>query len=132
MSWLTDRCHKERVINCQQAPRPEDDVTPLRPLYTFVGAGIYKYDFNDLFAEGVYMKMRLKTLTSLESLPKSEEPVVYLIAPEFPQIADRNWRGLLASPLKHRHRKLYLWRGEWQGRKNRFRRSGEEAGAYRP
>ena len=20
MSWLTDRCHKERVINCQQAP----------------------------------------------------------------------------------------------------------------
>ena len=36
MSWLTDCCHKERVINCQQAPRPEDDVTPLRPLYTFV------------------------------------------------------------------------------------------------
>ena len=33
MSWLTDRCHKERVINCQQAPWPEDDVTPLRPLY---------------------------------------------------------------------------------------------------
>ena len=36
MSWLTDCCHKERVINCQQAPWPEDDVTPLRPLYTFV------------------------------------------------------------------------------------------------
>ena len=36
MSWLTDRCHKERIINCQQAPWPEDDVTPLRPLYTFV------------------------------------------------------------------------------------------------
>ena len=33
MFWLTDRCHKERVINCQQAPWPEDDVTPLRPLY---------------------------------------------------------------------------------------------------
>ena len=26
MFWLTDRCHKERVINCQQAPWPEDDV----------------------------------------------------------------------------------------------------------
>ena len=33
---LTDCCHKERVINCQQAPWPEDDVTPLRPLYTSV------------------------------------------------------------------------------------------------
>ena len=32
---VTDSCHKERVINCQQAPWPEDDVTPLRPLYTF-------------------------------------------------------------------------------------------------
>jgi len=95
------------------------------------GAGVYKYDFNDLFAEGVYMKMRLKTLASLESLPQSEEPVVYLISPEFPQIADRNWRGLLAAPLEHRHRKLYLWRGEWQGRRNRFYRP-EDAGAKRP
>ena len=33
MFWFTDRCHKERVINCQQAPWKEDDVTPLRPLY---------------------------------------------------------------------------------------------------
>ena len=42
MFWLTDRCHKERVINCQQAPRPEVDVTPLRPLYTFVWSTFIK------------------------------------------------------------------------------------------
>ena len=42
MSWLTDRCHKERVINCQQAPWPEDDVTSLRPLYTFVWSTFIK------------------------------------------------------------------------------------------
>ena len=35
--WLEmSHCHKERVINCQQALWPEDDVTSLRPLYTFV------------------------------------------------------------------------------------------------
>ena len=34
MSWLTDRCHKERVINRQQAPWPEDDVnTPKTSVY---------------------------------------------------------------------------------------------------
>ena len=42
MFWLTDRCHKERVINCQQAPWPKDDVTPLRPLYTFVWSTFIK------------------------------------------------------------------------------------------
>ena len=26
MFWLTDHCHKERVINCQQAPWPENDL----------------------------------------------------------------------------------------------------------
>ena len=36
MFWLTDHCHKERAINCQQAPWPEDDETPLRLLSTFV------------------------------------------------------------------------------------------------
>ena len=86
------------------------------------GATVYKYDFNDLFAEGIYMKMRLRKINSLEALPKSEVPVVYLIAPEFPQLPERNWRGLLAAPLENRHRKLYLWKGEWQGKSGRFRR----------
>ena len=29
--WLTDHYQKERIIKCQQASWPEDDVKPLRP-----------------------------------------------------------------------------------------------------
>lgn len=85
------------------------------------GSMVYKYDFNDLFAEGVYMKMHLWKLNSLEVLPKAEVPVVYLLSSEFPQLPERNWRGLLAAPLENRHRKLYLWKGEWQGKNRKFR-----------
>ena len=92
------------------------------------GATVYKYDFNDLFAEGVYMKMRLRKINTLESLPKGDVPVVYLLASEFPQAPERNWRGLLAVPLENRHRKLYLWRGEWQGKSSRFRRFSAGSG----
>ena len=31
--WLTDHYQKERIIKCQQASWPEDDVKPLRPFH---------------------------------------------------------------------------------------------------
>jgi len=85
------------------------------------GSTVYKYDFNDLFAEGVYMKMHLNKISALETLPKGEVPVIYLLSPEFPQLPERNWRGLLTAPLENRHRKLYLWKGEWQGKSSKAR-----------
>lgn len=85
------------------------------------GSMVYKYDFNDLFAEGVYMKMHLNKISALETLPKGEVPVIYLLSPEFPQLPERNWRGLLTAPLENRHRKLYLWKGEWQGKSSKAR-----------
>ncbi len=79
------------------------------------GTPVYKYDFNDLFGEGVYMKSPLVRLRSLEALPKAEVPVVYLISPVFPALAERNWRSLLPAPLENHRRKLNLWKGEWLG-----------------
>ena len=34
--WLTDRYQKERLIKCQQASWPEDDVKPLRPFFVYI------------------------------------------------------------------------------------------------
>ena len=31
--WLTEHYQKERIIKCQQASWPEDDVKPLRPFF---------------------------------------------------------------------------------------------------
>ena len=36
ISFLVDWPLSERAIKCQQASWPEDDVNPLRPLYTFI------------------------------------------------------------------------------------------------
>jgi len=80
------------------------------------GTMLYKYQVNDLYTESIYMKNPIKKLTSLEDLPGSEKPVIYLftdITP-IPNYSQRSWRSLLPHSMNVRGHKLKLWRGTWQ------------------
>ena len=76
---------------------------------------VYKYNIQDLFAESVYMNKAVCKINNLAMLPQAEVPTVYLLAPAFPDCAERNWRSLLPQPLSIRGHKFNLWRGDWKG-----------------
>lgn len=76
---------------------------------------IYKYNIHDLFAESVYMNKSVFKIDNLAALPQAEVKTVYLLAPAFPDCAERNWRSLLPQPLSLRGVKFNLWRGDWKG-----------------
>ena len=76
---------------------------------------IYKYNIHDLFAESVYMNKAVCKINNLAMLPQAEVSTVYLLAPTFPDCAERNWRSLLPQPLSIRGHKFNLWRGDWKG-----------------
>ena len=80
---------------------------------------IYKYNIHDLFGESVYMNKAVCRINSLGMLPQAEVQTVYLLAPSFPDCAERNWRSLLAQPLAIRGYKFNLWRGDWKGNKTK-------------
>ena len=80
---------------------------------------IYKYNIHDLFAESVYINKAVCKINSLAMLPQAEVQTVYLLAPSFPECAERNWRSLLAQPLTSRGYKFNLWRGDWKGNKTK-------------
>ena len=80
---------------------------------------IYKYNIHDLFAESVYINKAVCKINSLAMLPQAEVQTVYLLAPSFPDCAERNWRSLLAQPLTSRGYKFNLWRGDWKGNKTK-------------
>ena len=80
------------------------------------GTQLYKYNVNDLFAESVYMRYPIKKITQLSSLPKAEEPVVYVFSASFPDLPERAWRSLLPQQSGGGRRgQCNIWRGEWQG-----------------
>lgn len=75
---------------------------------------IYKYNINDLFAESVYINKSVYKIDTLAALPEAEQQTVYLLAPAFPDHAERNWRSLLPQPLTIRNQKFNIWRGDWK------------------
>ncbi len=80
------------------------------------GTQLYKYNVNDLFSESVYMRYPIKKIMQLSSLPKAEEPVVYVLSASFPDLPERSWRSLLPQQSGGGRRgQCNIWRGEWQG-----------------
>ena len=102
----------------QERPRSERG-TILRTALQQDGAEnvpvIYKYNIHDLFAESVYMNKSMYKINNLAMLPQAEEQTVYLLAPSFPDCAERNWRSLLPQMLTLRENKFNIWRGDWKG-----------------
>ena len=50
-------------------------------------------------------------------LPQAGEPVVYVLAPAYPNCPERSWRSLLPQFIFSRGSKFNLWRGQWQENK---------------
>ncbi len=71
---------------------------------------IYKIDINDLHGGLFYSGAEVVKVGSLDELPESE-PVIYLIATEFPQRPDRSWSNLFPPGYTYRGQKLALWKG---------------------
>ena len=103
---------------CQERPRMERGEL-LRNALQQDGAEnvqiIYKYNVYDFYSESVYMNKSMCRINTLAMLPGEDVKTVYLLAPGFPEHAERNWRSLLAQPITIRDRKFNLWRGDWKG-----------------
>lgn len=76
-------------------------------------AVLYKYGIVGMYSELHYSGQKIVQLQSLAELPQSE-PVVYVLATEFPQIPNREWSNLLPENYSAKKSKVMLWKGVLQ------------------
>ena len=71
---------------------------------------LYKYGIVGMYSELYYSGRKVIQVESLAEIPQNEE-VVYLIAPEFPQIPNREWSNLMTPEKFGKQSRLMLWKG---------------------
>ena len=75
----------------------------------YVG-GIYTYKVSNLNGGLFYAGYPVRRLNSMDDFPRGKEEV-YLLCPDFPQLADYSWRNLLRSNYTYNEHPLALWKG---------------------
>ena len=72
---------------------------------------VYKIDIQEFYCEGSRLRHPIRKISMLNEIP-DREPVVYLLATEFPQYPRRDWKNLLpAQKQRYFGKRLGLWRG---------------------